>query len=64
MAYISNANYILFSHVVRIRMFCALEQLCAYKKNPKDSLEELIDAMYNKMWTFHVTYTVSIMSCQ
>ena len=54
--YMSNANYILFSQVVRNRMFAALEQLCAYKKNPKHSLREHVDVMYNKLWTFHVIY--------
>ena len=49
-----NANYILFSHVVRNRMLSALERLCAYKKNPKYSLREHIDVMYKKLWTFHV----------
>ena len=56
MPYMSNANYILFSHVVRDRMFNTLERLCAYRKDPTHSLDENIHLMYNKLWTFHVTY--------
>ena len=56
MSYMSNANYIFFSLVVRNRMFGALERLCAYRKDPTHSLDEHIHLMYNKLWTFHVTY--------
>ena len=56
MPYKFNANYILFSHVGN-RMFGALERLCAYRKDPTHSLVEHIHVMYNKLWTFHVTYS-------
>ena len=56
MLYIFNANYILFSHVVRNIMFGTLERLCAYRKDPTHSLDEHIHMMYNKLRTFHVTY--------
>ena len=45
MRYMFNANYILFSHVVRNRMFSALEGLCAYKKDQIHSLVEHIHVM-------------------
>ena len=57
MPYMFNANYILFSHVVRNIMFCSLEGLYAYKKDPTHSLVEHIHVMYNKLWTFHVAYS-------
>ena len=57
MPYIFNANYILFSHVLRDKMFGALDRLYAYKKDPTHSLDEHIHLMYNKLWTFHVTYS-------
>ena len=57
MPYMSNANYILFSHVMRNRMFVALERLCAYRKDSTHSLDEDIHLIYNKLWTFHVTYS-------
>ena len=50
-----NANYILFSHVVRNRMFSTLKRLCAYRKDPTHLLTKHIHMMYNKPWTFHVT---------
>ena len=56
MSYMFNANYILFSYVMRNRMFDALERLCAYKKDPTRSLAEHIHVIYNKLWTFHLTY--------
>ena len=56
MPYMSNANYILFSHVVRDRMFDALERLCTHRKDPTHLLNEHIHLMYNKLWTSHVTY--------
>ena len=56
MSYMSNVNYILFSHVVRNRMFGTLERLCTYRKDKTHSLDGHIHLMYNKLWTFHVTY--------
>ena len=56
MPYMSNANYILSSYVMRNRMFGTLERLCAYRKDPTHSLDEHIHLIYNKLWTFHVTY--------
>ena len=56
MPYKFNVNYILFSRVGN-RMFGTLEQLCAYRKDPTHSLAEQIHVMYNKLWTFHVTYS-------
>ena len=47
----SNANYILFSHVLRDSKFGTLEILCAYGKDPTHSLDEHIYLMYNKLWT-------------
>ena len=55
MPYKFNSNYMLFSHVVRNRMFGALKRLCAYRKDPTHSLAKHIHVMYNKLWTFHVT---------
>ena len=57
MPYMFNANYILFSYVVRNRMFNSLERLCAYRKFPTHSLVEHIYVMCNKLWIFHVTYS-------
>ena len=37
-------------------MFGSLERLCVYRKGPTHSLVEHIHVMYNKPWTFHVTY--------
>ena len=37
-------------------MFGALKRLYAYKKDQIHSLDEHIHVMYNKLWTFHVTY--------
>ena len=56
MSYMLNANHIFFSLVVRNRLLGALERLCAYRKDPTHSLTEHIHVMYNKLWTFHVTY--------
>ena len=49
MPYMFNVNYILFSHVVRNKMFGALERLCAYRKDLTNSLAEHIHVMYNKL---------------
>ena len=57
MLYMSNVNYILISHIVRDKMFGALERLCGYRKYLIHSLDEHIHLMYNKLWTFHVTYS-------
>ena len=38
-------------------MFGALESLYAYREDPTHSLDEYIHLMYNKLWTFHVTYS-------
>ena len=57
MLYMSNVNYILFLHVVSDRMFGSFEGLCAYRKDPTHSLDEQIHLIYNKLWTFHVTYS-------
>ena len=38
-------------------MFGVVERLCAYRKVPTHSLAEHIHVMYNKLCTFHVTYS-------
>ena len=63
MPYMSNANYILFSHVVSDRIFGALERLCAYRNYPTHSLDEHIHLIYDKLWTFHRSI-VRILGCQ
>ena len=57
MSLMSNASYVLFSHVMRNRMIGALERLYACKRNPKHLVREHIDVMYNKLWTFQVIYS-------